>query len=188
MSTGPSNHPGRFPCPERREHPVPRRPATLYLVVAIALSMAGCYSFKGYSIPETAKTYYVGTFKVGALNAPPAVNQTFTEALKDKIARESRLRYTDLEPDMEFNGNIQAFNVSAVAPQPGERTSFNRLSITVSIEYASKLDEKAGWTRSFSHFADFAADQNLLQVQDDLIDIIFTQILEDVFNAAFNNW
>lgn len=164
-----------------------RMPVAMCLLV-IGMTASGCYSFKGYSIPESAKTYYVGTFKVNAFNAPPAINQTFTESLKDKVARESRLRYTDSEPDMEFNGAIQGFNVSAVAPQPGERTSFNRLTIIVQVEYTNKLDPKASWSKSFSHFADFAADQNLLQVQDDLIAIIFTQILEDVFNTAFNNW
>jgi hypothetical protein len=164
-----------------------RVPLAMGLLV-IGTALSGCYSFKGYSIPETAKTYYVGTFKVNAFNAPPAINQTFTESLKDKVARESRLRYTDSEPDMEFNGAIQGFNVSAVAPQPGERTSFNRLTIIVQVEYTSKLDAKGSWSKSFSHFADFAADQNLLDVQDDLITIIFTQILEDVFNTAFNNW
>lgn len=160
----------------------------LIMGMLLGLATSGCYKFKGYSIPDEAKTYYVGTFKVNAFNAPPAINQTFTESLKDKVARESRLRYTDTEPDMEFNGAIQGFNVSAVAPQPGERTSFNRLTIIVQVEYTNKLDPKASWSKSFSHFADFAADQNLLQVQDDLITIIFTQILEDVFNTAFNNW
>lgn len=158
------------------------------VLAILATGLTACYSFKGYSIPEEAKTYYVGTFKVNAFNAPPTINQTFTESLKDKIARESRLRYSDSEPDMEFQGAIQNFTVSAVAPQPGERTAFNRLTIIVQVSYSNKLDPKATWSKSFSHFADFAAEQNLLAVQDDLITIIFNQILEDVFNSAFNNW
>src|SRR5690606_5286179 len=74
----------------------------------LAVLVSGCYSLKGYSISPEAKTYYVGNFKVNALSAPPAINQTFTESLKDKIARESRLKYSDQEPDMEFNGTIQS--------------------------------------------------------------------------------
>ncbi|MBK9104872.1 MAG: hypothetical protein IPL92_09940 [Saprospiraceae bacterium] len=150
--------------------------------------MSGCYSLKGYSIQPDVKTFYVGNFKLTALNAPATINQTFQEALKDKVSRESRLQYTNLNPDLEFNGTIQSFVVSAVAPKPDEQTSFNRLTIFVAVEYANHLDAKDTWTKTFSHFADFPTDQNLLQVQDDLITIIFNQILEDIFNQAFNNW
>lgn len=162
-----------------------RRYAYLLLLCVI---LPGCYSLKGYSISAEVKTFYVGQFKLTALNAPATLNQTFAEALKDKISRESRLKYADESSDLEFNGTIQSFNVNAVAPQPGERTAFNRLTISMSVEYTNRLDSKDHWTKTFSYFADFPAEQNLLQVQDELIEIIFDQILEDIFNQAFNNW
>ena len=98
------------------------------------------------------------------------------------------MKFTDEDPHIEFNGSVQGFNVTAVAPQPGERTAFNRLTITVSVDYTNHLNPKDKWTKSFSHFEDFAAGENLSAVQEDLINIIFNQILEDVFNQAFNNW
>lgn len=159
-----------------------------WVLLACLPLVSGCYSLKGYSIQPDVKTFYVGNFKLTALNAPATINQTFQEALKDKVSRESRLQYTNLNPDLEFNGTIQSFVVSAVAPKPDEQTSFNRLTIFVAVEYANHLDAKDTWTKTFSHFADFPTDQNLLQVQDDLITIIFNQILEDIFNQAFNNW
>lgn len=159
-----------------------------WVLLACLPLVSGCYSLKGYSIQPDVKTFYVGNFKLTALNAPATINQTFQEALKDKVSRESRLQYSNLNPDLEFNGTIQSFVVSAVAPKPDEQTSFNRLTIFVAVEYANHLDAKDTWTKTFSHFADFPTDQNLLQVQDDLITIIFNQILEDIFNQAFNNW
>lgn len=152
--------------------------------------LSGCtvYTLKSYGISNEVSSYYVGQFKVTAYNAPTTINQTFTEALKDKISRESRLKYNDLEPDLEFSGTVQSFDVTAVAPQPGEQTAFNRLTIRLNIDYLNHKDAKDHWTKSFSHFADFGSAQNLLQVQDQLIDEIFKQILEDVFNEAFNNW
>ena len=159
----------------------------LWLVVILPW-ITGCYSLKGYSIATDVETFYVDNFKSTALNAPATINQTFGEALKDKISRESRLKYTDLDPHLEFGGTVQSFVVTSVAPKPGETTSFNRLTIYVSVEYTNHLDSKDQWTKTFSHFADFPSDQNLLPVQDELIDIIFKQILEDIFNQAFNNW
>lgn len=154
----------------------------------IIFCVSGCYSLKGYSIDQNVETYYVGNFKVLASNAPATIAQTFAESLKDKISRESRLKYSDEAPHLEFNGSIQSFNVSAVAPQPGERTAFNRLTINVSVDYTNNLNPADKWTKTFSHFEDFPSEQNLSAVQEDLITIIFNQILEDIFNQAFNNW
>jgi hypothetical protein len=154
----------------------------------LSLTLDSCYSFKGYSISDDVDTYYVGQFKIAAYNAPATINQTFAEALKDKISRESRLKYTDGDADLDFEGTIQSFVVAPIAPQPNEQTAFNRLTISIAIDYTNHKDEKNHWSKTFSHFADFGTDQNLLEVQDELIETIFKQILEDVFNQAFNNW
>jgi hypothetical protein len=172
-------------------YPMKERTGILWLLL-LTLWISGCsvnkYSFKGYSISPDVHTFYVDNFKLNAQNAPATIPQTFAETLKDKVSRESRLQYTTLNPDLEFSGTIQNFTVSAVAPKPDEQTSFNRLTIYVAVEYTNHQDAKDQWQKTFSHFADFPTDQNLLQVQDELISIIFTQIQEDIFNQAFNNW
>jgi hypothetical protein len=150
--------------------------------------VSGCYSLKGYSIAPEVQSFYVDHFKLTAYNAPATITQTFAEALKDKISRESRLKYNDEDPHLEFNGSIQTYNVDPVAPQPGERVAFNRLTIGVSVEYINHLDSKDKWTKTFSHFEDFPTEENLNAVQEELINVIFNQILEDIFNQAFNNW
>lgn len=158
-------------------------------LILLGYNITGCkYSLKGYSIDPNVQTFYVDNFKLTATNAPSTITQTFAESLKDKILRESRLQYSEEAPQLIFSGNVQGYNVTAVAPEPNERTSFNRLTIIVSVDYINNLDPKDKWTRSFSHFEDFPAEQNLLAVQEDLITIIFNQILEDIFNHAFNNW
>ena len=162
----------------------------IFIFISIAAGLAlcsGCYSLKSASFAGIS-SFYVNNFKLSAPNAPATINQTFQEALKDKIARESRLQFSDLDPDIEFSGTIQSYNVSAVAPKPNEQTSFNRLTIYVAVDYTDHTDPKKDYKKTFSHFADFETTQDLLQVQDDLITIIFNQILEDIFNQTFNNW
>ena len=50
--------------------------------------------------------------------------------------------------------------------------------------------KKKGWPneRDFSHFAEFSNSTDLLTVQDQLVRQIGDQLLEDIFNAAFNDW
>lgn len=160
----------------------------LLILSIIALSELGCYSFKGISIPPDVTTFYVPVFEIRALNAPPAIGQQFSERLKDKIRNESRLVWNEEQPDVEFTGNIADFKVNPVAPQPGETVAINRLEIVVTVNFINHKDEKKNWKNNFTYFSDFGTDQNLLDVQEGLILVIYEQLVEDIFNKAFTDW
>lgn len=165
------------------------RPSSIIaFLLLIPFLLNQCYSLRGISIDPNVKTYFVGQFKNNATNAPPTLHQNFTEALKEKIRTESRLIYADTDPDIEFKGAIVDFRVSSEAPQPGELTALNRLTITTAIEYIDHKDEKKGWKSNFSFFYDFPSSQDLLSIQEDAISVISNQMMEDIFNKAFTNW
>ncbi|WP_367389687.1 LPS assembly lipoprotein LptE [Lewinella sp. LCG006] len=162
------------------------------LLVFLSLHCWQCgnngYSFRGISIPADVSTYYVGQFKNNALNAPPTLAIETSEALKEKIRRESRLILNETTPDVEFQGAIVDFRVSAEAPQPGESSAINRLTIVTSVEYINNKDENEGFKKNFSFFFDFPSTTELASVQTQAIEDILAQLTEDIFNAAFTNW
>ena len=160
----------------------------LILLTITMLLLSGCYSFKGISIDPNISTFYVTLFDNFSSEAPPTLAQDFTEALRDKIRNESRLNLKDTDPDIDFTGSISGFRVTSEAPEPGETTSFNRLTITVAVEYVNNRDEENKWKRNFSYFENFEASQNLLNIQEQLINTINTQIVEDIFNYSFTDW
>ncbi len=161
---------------------------SLFFLTLLLVGQPSCYSFKGISIDPSIGTFYVSIFDNLSNDSPPTLGQDFTEVLRDKIRNESRLNLKDTDPDIDFTGAISSFRVSAEAPEPGETTSFNRLTITVSVDYVNNRNEDNKWKRSFSYFANFDANQNLLDVQDALITTISDQIVEDIFNYAFTDW
>ncbi|MBL7790956.1 MAG: hypothetical protein JNK77_01435 [Saprospiraceae bacterium] len=162
--------------------------ASLIFALFTVLLGTSCYSLRGIDIDPNVNTYFVDQFRNNASNAPPSLPQTFTEALKEKIRTESRLVYADTDPDISFKGSIVDFRVTSEAPQPGETTSLNRLTITTAIEYIHAKDEKKGWKSNFSFFYDFPSSTDLGSIQDDAIDVISKQMMEDIFNKAFTNW
>lgn len=163
--------------------------APLCLLVLLSLLLSsGCYSFKGISIDPNINTFYVTLFDNFTSEAPPTLAQDFTEALRDKIRNESRLNLKDTDPDIDFTGKISSFRVTSEAPEPGQTTSFNRLTIVVAVEYVNNRDEDNKWKRNFSFFDNFEANQNLLDIQDQLITTINNQLVEDIFNFAFTDW
>ena len=162
-----------------------------YWLYFLALTLlGGCYTFNGISIDPSVKTFTVINFENAAGNAPPTLAIDFTEILKDKVRTETRLLLNTDNPDVEFSGKITDFRVVPVAPRPGETVTLNRLEIKIQVAYFNNLDETKGWAndRTFSHFAEFDNNVDLLSVQEQLITQINAQLLEDIFNAAFNNW
>lgn len=164
------------------------------LVLISSLSLSGCmikgngYSFQGISIPPDVTTYYVELFENQAPAAVPTLPRDFTELLKDKIRRESRLRYTETDPDIEFSGAITDFRVTAEAPKANEQIGFNKLTITVQVNFINNKNEKANWKQQFSFEDFFQPDENLLDVQEGLIETINNELVDRIFNRAFTNW
>ncbi|MEL7228203.1 MAG: hypothetical protein AAGL17_26075, partial [Cyanobacteria bacterium J06576_12] len=94
----------------------------------------------------------------------------------------------DTDPNVEFQGTIVDFRVTAEAPQPGESSAINRLTIVTAVEYISHENKEDGFKRNFSFFFDFDANTELASVQTQAIEEILAQLTEDIFNAAFTNW
>jgi hypothetical protein len=150
--------------------------------------LQGCYSFKGISIPEGANTFFVANFQDVSDLQLPNYDVNFTELLKDKIRDESRLKWNDAEPDIEFKGRILGFEVSSVAPEAGAVSAFNRLEVTIEVTYVNHVDSESGWTKRFSQFDNFDANQNLLEALPGILPGINQLLLDYIFNAAFTDW
>jgi len=165
---------------------------SLIWFIILTWSIPSCYSFKGISIPPDISTFYVEQFQNSTVNGPADIGQQITESLRDIVLRSSRLSYNDTDPDIEFVGRVNRFDVTSVAPQESDGgrfgSSLNRLQISVMIDYVNNKNEEDNWSQSFSFFQDFESTEDLTSVQDELILTIFEQLTEDIFNRAFTNW
>jgi len=161
------------------------------LICVLCLSLWSCYSFKGISIPPAIEYYYVDDFDLnfsGGNIFPANIEVTFAEKLRDRIRTESSLKYSEDDPDIIFSGTISRYYTSPAAPTEGATTSLNRLDISVSIVYEDIHDEENNWKKSFTGFQDFPSTDILSDVEDALIDEIFDEMTERIFNDSFTNW
>ncbi|TXF90702.1 hypothetical protein FUA23_04480 [Neolewinella aurantiaca] len=165
-------------------------PRFLLFSLLIAVSLTGCYTLSGISIPTGVEKAYVPLYIDNALGAPPTLYIDMTEALRDKIRDQARLQITEDAPDIEVKGTLVDFRVSAEGASPSDETAafakLNRLTIVVAIEYKNLRDESdEGWKQNFSNYYDFPATQTLASIQDEAIEDITDQINEAIFNKAF---
>ncbi len=156
------------------------------------LVLGSCYSFKGISIAPTISSFYVDNFQNSAFNAPPDIGIQFSESFKEIVLNSTRLSYEEVSPDIEFSGALRSFSISSVAPERQENggvgSALNRLTIVVEVEYFNNQDDEDTWKQTFSFFQDYDSQDDLSLIQDGLIETIFDQINQDIFNKAFTNW
>lgn len=154
--------------------------------------LCGChvnYSLSGASIPPYAKSFSVQYFQNQAALAGPTLSQTFTDALRNYITSQSRLTLVT-NGDLDFAGSITSYSLAPVAAtsQSTGVSTLTRLTIGVDVTYSDKTDPKKNFNASFSRYADYPSSQSLTAVQNDLIQQIFNQLVQDVYDKAFNNW
>jgi hypothetical protein len=159
-------------------------------LLIISFFLLGCkvnYSFTGASVSPNVKTISIATFPSYAALAPPALSQTFTEALKDIFLRQTNLTLVKQNGDLIIEGEITDYQVRSEAVQDAAAT-LNRLTITVSVRYTDTKDEKKSFEQKFSGFEQFDANTNLSSVEQTLIDQINEQLTQDIFNKSLGNW
>ncbi len=166
------------------------RKSTLIIISALAL-FSSCtmkYSFTGASISPETKTVSVQYFNNIAPIVYPTLSQTLTETLKDKFVSQTSLVVMQRDADMNFEGQITGYTVTPTAIQGDQYASQNRLTITVSVKFTNKNNPELNYNKSFSAYEDFAATEQLVQVESEKTKLIVEKLVDDIFNAAVANW
>lgn len=165
-----------------------RKPANFLLL--ILLTFASCeirYSFSGGQF-SGAKTFSVTYLKPQTALASPTYSQRLTEELKDVMLSQSPLSLSETNGDLQFEGSVTQYVVQPMAIQNNETASLTRLSITVKIKYTNTSEPDLNFEKSFTKFADFAANENLFTIQEDLWKLINDQLSQEIYNASVGNW
>ena len=158
----------------------------------ILLFSAGCsytLKFNDASFPPELKAVSINNFENVSNFVVPGLSQRLTEALRDKFTRETNL-FISNEPGGEwiFSGAVTRYDITPIAPTGDETTALNRLTIAISVEFETILEEDGNWTNSFTRFADYESSSQLNEVEDGLIDDINLQLVQDIFNKVASNW
>ncbi len=124
-----------------------------------------------------------------AQNVVPSLAATLTEKIRGRILSQTGLAPVSTDDaDYDLSGSITTYTVSVSGAVNAQTASKNRLTLSVSIKFKNRKNEKASFTQTFTRFSDFDATQTLQNVENGLIDDIGNQLADDIFNKAFVNW
>jgi len=159
-----------------------------FWVVLFFLLLSACYTFKASSIDPSLKTFTVTAFDEQAANVQPGLGVSISEALRDRILRETRLNSVPENGDIVFEGEIVDYSITPISPQSGETTSREQLSITVNVRYLDQKNPARSWEQSFSAQENYDATKNFSEVENQLLESIKTQLVDAIFRKSFENW
>jgi hypothetical protein len=170
--------------------------AIFCLLITGAIYLQSCagvaVNFTGGRLPpDKYQTITIQNFFNDTPEGPANLGINFTERMKEYYQRNTPLKLLPESQQLDLGGSIVGYGVSPVAPGGGDinqQAQLQRLTITVKVEYTDYVNDTKTFTKSFSFFKDFGAEQTLISVEAEFIEEIFDQIVFDIFNATYANW
>lgn len=168
-----------------------RRISILFLAIFAAVVFQACkisYSFTGAVPMVGVKTFSVDYFPNRAKLINPNLSQQFTDALQDKIMKQTSYNLIPENGDLEFSGQITDYDVKPMNIQKGDLAAQNRLTVSVKVKFTNNKYHEQDWEKSFSAYEDFDSNSSLGDVEDQLVVEIMKKLNDDIFNASIANW
>jgi hypothetical protein len=119
---------------------------------------------------------------------PSNLSLSVNEKLKEYFQRNSTLKITSQNPDLQIEGTIVGYELTPQAPTSDDKAGLNRLTLRIQFQLTNRLDETKNFDQEFSFYQDFPQNQTLSQVEKTLIPKLTDQIILDLFNKIAGDW
>ncbi len=162
---------------------------TVFLLLTI-FSFSTCkYSFKDTSpIPPDVTTFRVNYLENKARYVNPLLSPQLTEDLKQKIRSNTRLIQVNADSaNYDISGYVSDYIVSTSGIN-GTEASTNLLTVSFHLIFKNNLDLDKNFEADITTAYNFAATQNIAQVQPALTPEIVKNTVDGIFNKIFSNW
>ena len=116
------------------------------------------------------------------------LSQQFTEELKDKFTRQTKLKILREGGDLDLEGEITGYNFTSMAVKEDAYASQTRFTITVRVRFTNNTNPDDDFEQTFSAYQEFSNTNTIDQVQDDLSVLILKEIVDHIFNETVAKW
>jgi hypothetical protein len=147
------------------------------------------YSFSGSSIDYTKVTSIsIKDFPNMSPLVYAPLSQKFTEALKDKYTRQTKLQLLREGGDLDLEGEITNYTLTPQAVKEDAYASQTRLTITVRVRYTNRTNPDEDFEQTFSAYQEFGNENTIDMVQEQLCELIISEIVDQIYNGTVANW
>lgn len=161
----------------------------LFLIPFITTACKVSYSFNGASIDyNLTKTIHIADFQNQAPLVYAPLTQIFNEEMRDVFTRNTKLKFTDVNPDIEIEGEVIRYDFTPQAVKEDAYASETRFTVSVRMRYRNNKKPEEDKEETFSTYRDFNANMLVDQAQDELIPQITKELVDQIFNSTMSNW
>lgn len=167
---------------------------SVLMIMFITQACSVSYKFTGTTIDYTkVKSISIKDFPNMAPLVYGPFAQKFTDELKDRYVRQTKLRMLRENGTLDLEGEITGYELTpqAVKDTPDSKMSYasmTRLTVTVRVRYANQANPNDDFEQSFSAYREFDNSQTIDQVQDQLSEEIIKELVDLIYNATVANW
>ena len=161
----------------------------MLLVVTLFNSCLISYTFNGASI-DYAKTKSISIVdfnNVAELVHPPLA-QEFSEKLRDKYAKQTRLQLLKNNGDLHLEGEIVGYNLTPMAIGQDSYSAETKLTVTINVRFTNNINTEDDFEKKYSAFQTFDSNRMLTDVQDELLAIMMEDIIDNIYNDTVAKW
>lgn len=161
----------------------------MLLVVTMFNSCLISYTFNGASI-DYAKTrsISIADFNNVAELVHPPLAQEFSEKLRDKFAKQTRLQLLKNNGDMHLEGEIVGYVLTPMAIGQDSYSAETKLTVTINIRFTNNANTEDDFEKKYSAFQTFDSNKMLTEVQDELLAIMMEDIIDNIYNDTVAKW
>lgn len=162
-----------------------------YILIGLCLlpSCTISYRFNGASI-DYSKTHSISIteFPNHAPLVYPALSNSFSEALRDIFARQTRLEILPSGGDLELEGEITGYSLTPMAIAADSYAAETKLTITMKVRFTNNVSPTESFEKTYSAYQTFDASRQLTDVQEELCATMITELTESIFNDTVAKW
>ena len=170
-----------------------RRHPRLYTVLtACLLLLSSCsisYKFNGANINyQTTHSISIADFPNNAPMVNPTLSNNLSEGIRDIYQRQTRLEVLRKGGDLELEGEIVGYDITQGAISADSYASESKLTIRVAVRFNNNIYPEESFEKTYSAYRTFDANLLLSDVQDEICDLIITEIAENIYNDTVAKW
>lgn len=158
----------------------------------LAAVTGGCtvsYKFNGASIDYTkVKSISITDFPNMAELVYAPLSNMFSEALRDKYVRQTKLQLLRTGGDLDVQGEIVGYDYVPLSIGTDALAAQTRLSLTVNVRFMNRQNPEEDFEKSYTASQTFDSNQMLNDVQDELLTLMIEEITDQIYNDTVANW
>jgi outer membrane lipopolysaccharide assembly protein LptE/RlpB len=164
-----------------------------WLAAGMVLLLQACsvsFTFNGASIDYTkVKSISVADFNNVAELIHPPLAQEFSEKVRDKYAKQTRLKVLKANGDMQLEGEIVGYTLTPMSIGQDSYSAETKLTLTVNVRFVNtKNPEENLEDKQYSAFRTFDSNLMITEVQDQLLAEMIEDIADNIYNDTVARW